>query len=169
MFDINVASIVLTTETFLPLLRETSPDPRVIQISSARGSMTRIAQSVMPPPWSLSYGATKAALNLVTLEMAEREEREREHEAGREVREEGGEDGMGTEGRQRQKPRVVFQCVSPGHCRTDFNNNTGRKEPIEGARVVAEVVLEDRERARARECGLWEIEGEDTEARLVPW
>ncbi|KAL9622649.1 MAG: hypothetical protein Q9160_002959 [Pyrenula sp. 1 TL-2023] len=141
MFSTNVASLVLIIETFLPLLKSTSADPRIIQISSARGSLTRTQQSLMPPPWSLSYGATKAALNLVTLELS---------------RKEGNVD-------------VVFQCVSPGHCRTDFNGNRGKKEPIEGAKVVAELVLEARDEAKKRQYGLWEIEGEDTEPTLVPW
>lgn len=141
MFSTNVASLVFITETFLPLLKSTSADPRIIQISSARGSLTRTQQSLMPPPWSLSYGATKAALNLITLELSRKE----------------------------ANMNVVFQCVSPGHCRTDFNGNTGKKEPIEGAKVVAELVFEPKDEARRRQCGLWEMEGEAIEPTLVSW
>ena len=136
-FDTNVASVMFTSEVFLPLMKETSPDPRVIQVSSACGSMTRIAQGVMPPPRAFSYGASKAALNLVTLELSRRKGNE----------------------------TVVFQCTSPGHCKTDFNNNTGFKDPIDGAKVVVDLILEP----RGRLCGLWDIEGDDVEPTLVPW
>lgn len=135
VFNMNVASVVKTCEVFLPFMRETSTDPRIVQVSSARASLTRIAGGKMPPAVAISYGASKAALNAATLELA------------------------------RQNPHVTFQLASPGHCRTDFNNNRGTKDPLDGAKVVAELVLEE----AGRECGLWEIEGEDTEPVLVPW
>lgn len=34
--------------------------------------------------------------------------------------------------------------VSPGHCRTGFNGFRGRKDPVEGARVVVELALAER-------------------------
>ena len=132
VLNTNVTSPILVTESFLPLLKSTSADPRVIQVSSTRGSLSATANEKLPPPVAVSYPASKAALNLATLLLAQRE----------------GNRGV-----------VVFQCSSPGHCRTDFNGNSGKKEPIEGARVAVELVLEDKEGARARECGIWEIEG----------
>ena len=138
VFDMNVASVVLTCELFLPLLRETSKDPRIIQVSTARASITRSQNGNMPPIRAISYGASKVALNLATLELSKRAE----------------------------NANVVFQTTSPGHCKTDFNNNTGRKDPIEGARVIADLVLEERS---GRRYGLWEIENNDTEPVCVPW
>lgn len=89
------------------------------------------------PPWAISYGASKAALNLSTLELSRREENK----------------------------VVMFQCTSPGHCKTDFNNNTGFKDPTDRARVIAGLVLEE----RGRSFGLWEIEGGNIDPVTVPW
>jgi hypothetical protein len=65
----------------------------------------------------------------------------------------------------RQNPDVAFHLASPGHCRTDFNNNQGTKDPLDGAKVIVDLVLEE----RGRECRLWEIEGDDTEPAQIPW
>ncbi|KAH8821961.1 hypothetical protein F5884DRAFT_108541 [Xylogone sp. PMI_703] len=138
VFDTNVASVILTCETFLPLLRETSDDPRIIQVSTARSSISRIQSGKMPAAVAVSYGASKAALNLATLELSKRPENE----------------------------KVLFQAAAPGHCKTDFNNNTGFKDPLDGARVIADLALEKRGN---RKYGLWEIENDDTEPTLVPW
>lgn len=93
----------------------------------------------MPPARVLSYGASQPALNCATLELARREENR----------------------------DVLFQMVSPGHCRTDFNNNTGKKDPLDSALVVERLVLKGRDSSRP--CGMWEIEGDNTEPQLVPW
>ena len=127
-----MTSAILVTEAFLPLLKSTSADPRVIQVSSTRGSLSATASESLPPPVALSYPASKAALNLATLLLAQKE----------------GNRGV-----------VSFQCPSPGHCRSDFNGNRGKKDPLDGAKAVAELVLEAKERAMQRECGIWEIEG----------
>ncbi|KAJ5119315.1 NAD(P)-binding protein [Penicillium atrosanguineum] len=139
VFASNVGGVISTCEAFLPLMRDTSADARIIQVSSARGSLTRIAEGKMPPARVVSYGASKAALNCATLELVRREENR----------------------------NVLFQMVSPGHCRTDFNNNTGKKDPLDGALVVEKLLLEERDNGRP--CGMWEIEGDNTEPQLVPW
>lgn len=135
IFNTNVASVVKTCELFLPFMKETSKDPRIVQVSSARSSLSRVASGKMPPSVAISYSASKAALNMVTLELA------------------------------RQNPDVAFHLASPGHCRTDFNNNQGTKDPLDGAKVIVDLVLEE----RGRECRLWEIEGDDTEPAQIPW
>lgn len=110
MLDTNVTSIRLLTHAFLPLLHH-SPAPRVINISSARGSFARASLPSAPPTASIPYSVSKAALNMLTLEMGKAE------------------------------PGVVFYAVSPGHVRTAFNGFRGRKEPVEGGRCAAELAV----------------------------
>ena len=58
-----------------------------------------------------------------------------------------------------QKPegeRVTFWAVSPGHCKTGFNNFRGRKDPLEGAEVV--VRLLEAERGAIQGGTFWEFE-----------
>lgn len=68
---------------------------------------------------------------------------------------------------QREENRdVLCQTVSSDHCRTDFNN-IGKKDTLDGALVVGRLVLEGRDSSRP--CGMWGIEGDNTEPQLVPW
>lgn len=77
-WDINVTGAHLTTSTFLPLLLK-SPDPRVIFNTSGVSSLANAADSshftykappagVPKPVGTISYRASKAALNMVMLE-----------------------------------------------------------------------------------------------------
>ena len=136
---INNASVAAACEVFLPLLRSSSRDPRIVQVSSTRGSLAYTEEGRLPPPRALSYCASKAALNLVTMLMSQREE----------------------------SAAVLFQCASPGHCRTDFNGNTGARDPEVGAEVIVDMVLEDRE--LLGKCGLWEVPVGETEKVRAPW
>lgn len=71
----------------------------------------------LPPAAVLSYCVSKAALNMLTLHL-QREE-----------------DSRGDD-----ETRVGYWAVSPGHCNTAFNGFRGRKEPEEGAEVVARLL-----------------------------
>lgn len=108
-----ITSNQILTATFLPLLRK-SDNPRVIMVSSARGSLGRTASGELPPVSVVDYCVAKAGLNMLVLhlQMAERE----------------------------QERKVRYWAVSPGHCRTAFNGFRGVKEPVEGAEVVVRVV-----------------------------
>lgn len=57
-----------------------------------------------------------------------------------------------------------FYAANPGHCRTGFNGFRGKKDPVEGARVVVELVLKEGEGCRG---GFWEWEDEGL--REVAW
>lgn len=124
-FDSNVTSVRLVTHAFLPLLRN-SPGPRIINVSSARGSFTLSLADTNPPTASLPYSVGKAACNLLTLEMAKAE------------------------------PEMRVYAVSPGHCKTAFNGYRGEKDPVEGGRCAAELVIAE---DGVYGNGFWSFEG----------
>lgn len=62
-------------------------------------------------------------------------------------------------------PEVRFCVVSPGHCRTGFNGVRGKKDPVEGARVVVELVMQ--EEGREGVVGFWGWE--EGALREVAW
>lgn len=64
MFDTNVTAPILLSSLFIPLLKK-SPDPRVIMVSSVRGSFSRAFSGAHPPAF-IAYSASKSALNMAT-------------------------------------------------------------------------------------------------------
>jgi NAD(P)-dependent dehydrogenase (short-subunit alcohol dehydrogenase family) len=110
--DLNVSSVAVVTQAFLPLLRASTSTPKVIQISSGRASLARNAENLVPPSRLLAYTVSKAALNMLTLDMARAPENE----------------------------KIEFQLASPGHCSTALNGFRGARDPLEGAQVVVELV-----------------------------
>jgi NAD(P)-dependent dehydrogenase (short-subunit alcohol dehydrogenase family) len=112
----------------MPLLNAT-PAPKVINVSSARGSLTRSTAGKLPPTAAVAYSVSKTALNALTIEFQKTED----------VSEHG---------------KVRFYAVSPGHLKTAFNNFRGTKDPLDGAEVVARLVCEEREGGT-----FWEFEG----------
>lgn len=67
-FQTNVTGVALMMSTFLPLLKETSSDPRIINISSARGSLHLSTTGQLPLTTSISYCVSKSAPNALTIE-----------------------------------------------------------------------------------------------------
>ncbi|KAF2111499.1 hypothetical protein BDV96DRAFT_582268 [Lophiotrema nucula] len=110
--DANVTSFLQVTSAFLSLLH-LSASPKVINISSARGSVYRQTHSELPPTASIPYSISKMAMNIAMLEMAKLE------------------------------PKVLFQAASPGHCKTAFNGFRGTKDPLDGAEVVVRLVEDE--------------------------
>ncbi|KAF8846958.1 NAD(P)-binding protein [Acephala macrosclerotiorum] len=137
-FNANITSIMAITQTFLPLRRK-GRKGKVINVSSARGSITRSANGLLPPTAVVSYGVSKSAVNALTVEL------QRAEDAG---------DG-----------KVEFFTINPGHCKTAFNGYKGTKDPIYGAEVV--VQLATAERGRWKKGGFWEFE--EGVMREVPW
>jgi len=71
MFEVNVFGAIRVTNAFLPLLTA-SDEPRIVLVSSGMGSFS-VAQDprwfdLVPP--TLGYPATKAALNMITVQYA---------------------------------------------------------------------------------------------------
>ncbi|KAF2734085.1 NAD(P)-binding protein [Polyplosphaeria fusca] len=108
-------------------LLHASPRPHIINISSARASMYKQTHAQLPPTASIPYNVSKTALNVGMLEMAKLE------------------------------PGVLFQAASPGHCKTAFNGWTGKRDPLDGARVVVELVGDE---GKEWGMGFWEFEEE---------
>lgn len=136
-FNTNITSTALVMTIFLPLL-STSPDPRIVNISSVRGSLTLSTAGKLPATAAIAYSLSKMALNALTIEFAKMKEWE----------------------------KVLFQCVCPGHCKTDLNGFKGKKDPLEGAKVVVELVGCERGKFPA---GFWHMEEGDKAPVGVPW
>ena len=113
VMNTNVISVRIICELFLPLLRK-SDDPRIINISSLRGSFDRVTKGRNPPVISSPYSTSKAALNMMMLEMASKD------------------------------PNVTFFAVSPGHCKTAFNGFRGTKHPVDGGTAATELSLAEK-------------------------
>ena len=135
-FNTNITGVALMMSTFLPLMKSSSQDPRIINISSARASLSLSSSGSLPPSRVISYSVSKTALNALTVEYAKAE------------------------------PGVRFHAASPGHCKTAFNDYRGTKDPLDGARVVVELALADKQKY---ENGFWQLEGDAKEADQVPW
>ncbi|KAE9371474.1 NAD(P)-binding protein [Stipitochalara longipes BDJ] len=146
-FDANITSVAAVTSTFLPLLH-LSLDPKVVNISSGRASLSRSAVGNMPPTAVVAYSISKAALNSLTIEMQKAED----------VLEDGDRKGEGW-------GKVEFWAANPGHCKTAFNGYRGTKDPIDGAEVVVQLVMG--KRGQWKKGGFWEFE--EGVMREVPW
>ena len=137
ILNTNVTSVANVSLAFMPLLTQnrSSSDqrPRIINISSGRASLSRTTTGSLPPTVSIPYSISNVALNALTIEM------------------------------QKTYQDVLFYATNPGHCKTQFNHYRGTREPLEGARVVTELVNGD------YEWGFWETTGSKGEATLVPW
>ncbi|XWW93978.1 hypothetical protein V2A60_001917 [Cordyceps javanica] len=141
VYNNGIASNEIVTRAFLPILRR-SPNPRVIMVSSARGSIGLTAARELPRAAVVSYCVSKAALNMLMMHLQLEEEAK------------GGEDVM-----------VEYWAVSPGHCRTAFNGFRGNKEPEEGAEVVARLL--EAKRGEFSPGTFWQCE--DGELKEVKW
>lgn len=139
VYDINVTSVALTMAHFLPLLRHSPHGGRVINVSSTRGSTTMSSAGLLPSTVAIPYSVSKAALNLLTVEMS----------------------------RDAANKDVEFQLVSPGHCKTALNNYRGARDPLEGANVV--VTLVAAEKGQYKSSGFWETKGASMELVEIPW
>ena len=71
-FETNFFGLVETTQAFLPALRE-SAGGRIVNLTSILGSLTLHASPKSPiyRSWQLAYDASKAAVNMFTVELAQ--------------------------------------------------------------------------------------------------
>ncbi len=139
VLDTNVTSVALTSQHFLPLLRKSSNGGKVINVSSGRGSISLSADGKLPPTVSIPYSISKAALNMLTVEMS----------------------------RDPANKDVEFHLVSPGHCKTAFNGYRGTRDPVESANVVVELVKA--EKGQYKNAGFWETKGVSLDLAEIPW
>lgn len=71
-FEVNFFAPIFLTQLLLPLLKR-SDAPRVVNVSSIRGSLTHLSDPTSPvyPVRALGYDTSKAALNAFTILIAE--------------------------------------------------------------------------------------------------
>lgn len=70
VWEVNVFGVLAVYQAVLPLLRR-SPDARIVNVTSALGSLTTVADPAFPfhQAFEPVYAASKTALNAVTLSM----------------------------------------------------------------------------------------------------
>jgi NAD(P)-dependent dehydrogenase (short-subunit alcohol dehydrogenase family) len=105
--ETNVLGVVRVTNAMLPLLRR-SPSPRIVNVSSGVGSLTRQSgpdSETTTGPVAVAYSPSKTFLNAVTLQY---------------VRELAG-------------TGVLVNCACPGYVATDLNGFRGVRTPQQGA------------------------------------
>lgn len=115
----NFLGTLAVTQAMLPLLRRAASEKggaNIVNVSSDLGSITGNAD----PDWKyakvkfLGYSASKAALNMLTAQLAV------------ELREEG----------------IKVNSSNPGYTKTDFNNHTGTQTVEEGAAETIRLALQ---------------------------
>ncbi|MEU4292695.1 SDR family NAD(P)-dependent oxidoreductase [Kribbella sp. NPDC026596] len=120
VFDLNVYGPVRMIRRFLPLLAR-SDNPVIVNVSSGLGSIATAvdpeAQSAAVPVWvpAPAYGASKAALNMLTVQYA------------------------------RQLPGLRINTVDPGYTATDFNGRSGYQTVEEGADIIVRLATIDQD------------------------
>lgn len=108
-YDTNVVGLVLTTTAMLPLLKK-AENARIVNMSSELASLTRVGdpESRMSTVLTLGYNSSKAAVNMVTVMLAN------------ELR------GTG----------ILVNAADPGNCATDMGGWDAARTPAQGAAVA---------------------------------
>ncbi|MER5776750.1 SDR family oxidoreductase [Streptomyces sp. NPDC002039] len=108
--ETNVIGVIRVTNAMMPLLRR-SPSPRIVNMSSSVGSLTRQSGTTAEQttgPIAVAYAPSKTFLNAVTLQYA------------RELR--------GT--------NILINAGCPGYVATDLNGFHGVRTPEQGAAIA---------------------------------
>jgi NAD(P)-dependent dehydrogenase (short-subunit alcohol dehydrogenase family) len=108
-FETNVLGVVGVTQAFLPLLRKAEA-ARVVNLSTSLASFAQVGdpESRLSTVLTLGYNASKAAMNMVTVMLAN------------ELR------GTG----------ILVNGADPGNCATDMGGWTAPRTPAQGAAVA---------------------------------
>ncbi|HEY3882611.1 MAG TPA: SDR family oxidoreductase [Trebonia sp.] len=111
-FETNVIGLIAVTRAMLPLLAR-SAAPRVVNLSSRRGSIAEAVVRDSPLPEPMAYFASKAAVNAVTVAFA----------------------------KQLAPLGGKVNCVAPGYCATGMTGYAGPKPAADGARIAVAMAL----------------------------
>jgi len=103
-FETNVFGVIAVTAAFLPLLR-LSDAPRIVNVSSSAGSLTKTSDFANPDLIALGYVPSKTALTSLTIQYAR---------------------GLAPE-------NILVNAVCPGFVATDLNGFRGVRTTSEGA------------------------------------
>jgi len=110
IYNTNVASVAIMTNTFAPLIiKSTAPAPgrRIVNIGSGLGSIASAGTGEIPyMDIYVPYTVSKTALNMLTVQSR-----------------------MKWEG-------VTFVVTGPGYCATNLNGFQGPRDPRDGAKIV---------------------------------
>jgi NAD(P)-dependent dehydrogenase (short-subunit alcohol dehydrogenase family) len=114
IMDTNFIGTLAVTQAMLPLLREATA-ARIVNLSSSLGSLTLNGDASSPyyAARLIGYNASKAALNMLTVQLAE----------------------------ELRDTAIVVNSVSPGYVKTDLTGHNGFMTPEEGARLPVEYAL----------------------------
>jgi len=112
IFNTNYFGAIRTTQAFLPLLKQ-SDLPVIVNVSSELGSLAMQTSEKRNPNWDNYhvYGATKTALNVFTINLAQ------------ELR------------------NFRINSVTPGYTATDLNNFAGFKTAAQGAEPIVRLAI----------------------------
>lgn len=115
-FETNVVGLVAVTQAMLPLLRK-AEQARVVNLSTSLASFTLVGdpESRMSTVRTVGYNATKAAVNMVTVMLAN------------ELR------GIG----------ILVNAADPGNCATDMGGWDAARTPAQGAAVAVRLATLD--------------------------
>jgi NAD(P)-dependent dehydrogenase (short-subunit alcohol dehydrogenase family) len=114
VFETNVFGVIAVTQAMLPLLRE-APAGRIVNVSSASGSLTLNAEPTNPhrAMFGVAYSPSKTALNAVTLAFA----------------------------LELESTGIKVNAACPGFTATDLNNFAGTRTIERGAREPVRLAL----------------------------
>ena len=104
VFETNFFGVITVTEAFLPLLR-LSDTPRIVNVSSAAGSLAAVSDPANSDPIAIGYVPSKTALTSLTLQYSL---------------------ALKAEG-------ILVNAVCPGFVATDLNGFRGTRTPARGA------------------------------------
>ena len=110
VFETNVFGVIAVTNAMLPLLRR-SPAPRIVNVSSAAGSLTIASDPDGPLAGllaSAAYTPSKTALNALTVQYAN----------------------------ELRKNGILVNAADPGYVDTEINNHSGYLTVAQGAAVL---------------------------------
>lgn len=113
VLDVNLLGVVRTTTAFLPLLRR-SPDPVIVNVSSAMGSLAATHDPARPESGVIApaYTCSKAALTMLTTQYA------------------------------KALPGIRINAADPGYTATDLNGHTGPQTVAEGTDAIVRLATE---------------------------
>ncbi|MDT0678778.1 SDR family oxidoreductase [Autumnicola musiva] len=116
VWDTNVFGVVAVTQAFLPLLKNATA-PRIVNVSSSLGSLTlgMDPQNPYRTNFDVVYGASKAAMNAVTVAFAI----------------------------ELEESNIKINAASPGYTATALNNFQGTDTIEEGSREPVRVALDE--------------------------
>jgi NAD(P)-dependent dehydrogenase (short-subunit alcohol dehydrogenase family) len=105
--ETNVIGVIRVTNAMLPLLRR-SASPRIVNMSSSVGSLTRQSGGTDETgPLSAAYAPSKTFLNAVTVQYA----------------------------KELRDTNILINAGCPGYCATDLNGFRGVRTPEQGAAI----------------------------------